>query len=359
MTLKKFSFYYILLFLTFYSYMMLAFFRYISVCLQANSWFSKQISLKPTKNKVSIILILMLTPSIIWTASMFFGCPAAGKVWNFESNLNSSNSSLIFASQEISYKNHGRGQTGITVMAFFLVFQLLVTLLLYIKICRTSFMSSMNISLKRKHSANVTSENIVVSNITCANPDVPLEKMKNKSKTKICSDKSKPKLKLVKSISISESNLQMKFTSNENIPKRSQSCRKVMFKRSSSKKTQTGPLLSHGGSNTNVKLRSNHLRIPLSKRVVFVSRKDIFCTSSLTLQILCLVLTHGLTIFAFKISGQKVCLRRFIFSYYAFELAFLINTMIHPLICILFSSNYREAAKSILHRFRNKCMQIK
>ena len=337
--------------------MMLAFFRYISVCLQANSWFSKQTSLKPTTKKVSIIFIVMLTPSIIWTASMFFGCPAAGKVWNFELNLNSTNSSLIFASQEILYDNRGRGQTGIMVMAFFLVFQLLVTLCLYIKICRTSFMSSMNISLKRKHSANVTSENIMVSNITCASGDVPLGKIRNKSKTKMCGDKSKPKLKLVKSISISESNLQKNFTSNEHVPKRSQSCRKVMFKRSSSKKTQTGPLLSHGVSNTNTKTRSNQLlKIPLSERVVYVSRKDIFCTSSLTLQILCLLMTHGLTIFAFKISGQKVSLRRFIFSYYAFELAFLINTMIHPLICILFSSNYRDAAKSIIHRLRNKCL---
>ena len=129
--------------------MMLAFFRFISVCLSTNSWFSKQTSLKPTLKRILIIIVMLLMPSVVWTASMFFGCPAAGKAWNFESIPGFLNSSQIIAFQEITSEVRRKGQGGILVMAIFLFLQLIVTLFLYIKICRTSFKSSINISLKR------------------------------------------------------------------------------------------------------------------------------------------------------------------------------------------------------------------
>ena len=322
---------------------MLAFFRFTSVCLQTNSWFSKQTSLKPTIKRILIIFAMLLIPSVVWTASMFFGCPAAGKAWNFESIANSTNSSHIIAFQEISEEVRKKGQSGILVMAAFLFLQLIVTLFLYIKICRTSFKSSMNISLKRKYSYCATTEKLTSHSVVSGCSNIQLTRTDGRKRSPKCSDTTHPRLKMVKSISFSESNLQLNVSKNHDVPKRTQSCRKFNGKRTSVKSIQTGPMP------TNAKMSSKQLfKIPLSKQLVCVSRKDIFCTTSLGLQILCLLLTHGLTIFAFKISGQKVTLRRFIFSYYAFELAFLINTMIHPLICILFSSNYRDAAKSII-----------
>lgn len=338
--------------------MMLAFFRYISVCLHANSWCSKQTALTPTIKSVLGILVMLLTPSIIWTASMFFGCPAAGKVWNFTPTSNSTNTSNITAFQDVTEKDRGRGKSGITVMAIFLILQLIVTLFLYIKICHTCFKSTRNISLKREPSPNINSEKLDVLKRKCGCNDVPMAQMNEILRTPNCRDKTYPHRKMTKSISFSESNLQFNFLNNQTIPKRSQSCRKD--NRISAKKTQNGPIASYGGSKTGLQSNRNYfLKIPRSEKIVSVSRKDIFCTTSLTLQLLCLLITHSLTIFAFSISGKRVSLKRFILSYYAFEIALLINTIVHPLVCILFSSNYRDASKSILFKIRNNCMPSK
>ena len=339
--------------------MMLAFFRFTSVCLQTNSWFSKQTSLKPTIKRIVIICAMLLIPSVVWTASMFFGCPAAGKAWNFGSIDDLTNSTQIIAFQEISDEVRTNGQSGILVMAIFLFLQLIVTLFLYIKICRTSFKSSMNISLKRTYSCYAMSEKLTSHTVVSGCSNIPLERTNYRKQSKKYSDTTHPTLKMVKSISFSENNLQSNFSNNHYVPKRTQSCRKFNRKRTSEKNIQTSPVRNHQHSTTNAKINTKQLfKIPLSKHLVCVSRKDIFCTTSLGLQILCLFLTHGLTIFAFKISGQKVTLQRFIFSYYAFELAFLINTMIHPLICILFSSNYRDAAKSIMLKIKRTCTAL-
>lgn len=340
--------------------MMLAFFRYISVCLHTNSWFSKQTAVKPTVKSVSVILLVLMTPSIVWTASMFFGCPAAGKVWNFIPTSNFTNASHIVAFQHVSENGRGPGRSGITVMTIFLVLQLIVTLFLYVKICHTCFSSTRNISLKREASSRINSEKIATLNRNGGCNEVPMTQINNILRVQRCSDKTNPQRRLTKSISSSESNLQSNFMNNEKIPKRSQSCKKFLFNRTSAKNTQIGPVPSNGGSKSVVHLNRNYiLKVPHSERIVSVSRKDIFCTTSLTLQIICLLITHGLTIFAFSISGQKVSLKRFILSYYAFEIAFLINTMIHPLVCILFSSNYRDAAKSILFKIRYSCVSSK
>ena len=88
--------------------------------------------------------------------------------------------------------------------------------------------------------------------------------------------------------------------------------------------------------------------VPLTKVVLCLSNSDISCSISLTLQLTCLCITHVLTVFTFLISGQEVSLERYMLSCYSLEAALLINTMVDPIVCIIFSSNYRNAAKTIM-----------
>ena len=92
------------------------------------------------------------------------------------------------------------------------------------------------------------------------------------------------------------------------------------------------------------------VNIPLTNLVFCVTRKDIICTAGLTSQIICLCITHALLFYTFKISGQKVSSERYISAIYSLEAAFILNTIVDPIICIIFSSKYRNAAKDILFK---------
>ena len=96
------------------------------------------------------------------------------------------------------------------------------------------------------------------------------------------------------------------------------------------------------------------VNVPLTKVVLCLSHQDIVCTASLTSQILCLLITHVLTVFGFRISGEIVSIDAYFASTIAFEMAFLINTMVDPIICIIFSSPYRCAASEFLKGALNK-----
>ena len=90
------------------------------------------------------------------------------------------------------------------------------------------------------------------------------------------------------------------------------------------------------------------VNIPLTSAVICVSRKDIICTTSLILQVICLVITYILSFNGFNISGKEVSLERYIWSIRFTELSMLMITMVDPITSMIFSSNYRSAAKSIL-----------
>ena len=88
--------------------------------------------------------------------------------------------------------------------------------------------------------------------------------------------------------------------------------------------------------------------VPLTKVVLCLSNSDITCSISLTLQLICLCITHMLTVFTFRIAGQEVSLERYMQSVYSMEVALLINTMVDPIVCVVFSSDFRNAVKAII-----------
>ena len=92
------------------------------------------------------------------------------------------------------------------------------------------------------------------------------------------------------------------------------------------------------------------VNIPLTSAVICISRKDIICTASLSLQVLCLLATHFLSMYTYKISGKEVPLERYLSALRTWEISLLMITMVDPLSCIIFSSSYRAAARDILQK---------
>ena len=90
------------------------------------------------------------------------------------------------------------------------------------------------------------------------------------------------------------------------------------------------------------------VNIPLTSAVICVSRKDIICTTSLVLQVVCLIITYILSFNGFNISGKEVPLESYIWAIRFIELSLLMITMVDPVTSMIFSSNYRIAAKNIL-----------
>ena len=95
------------------------------------------------------------------------------------------------------------------------------------------------------------------------------------------------------------------------------------------------------------------VHIPLTSAVICVSRKDIICSTSLILQVLCLLITYILSFTGFNISGKVVSLERYIWSIRFTELSLLMITMVDPIVCMIFSSNYRRAARNIVRYGRS------
>ena len=90
------------------------------------------------------------------------------------------------------------------------------------------------------------------------------------------------------------------------------------------------------------------VNIPLTSAVICVTPKDIICTASLSLQVLCLLATHFLSMYTYRISGKEVPLETYMSGLKAWEISVLMITMVDPLSCVIFSSSYREGAKNIL-----------
>ena len=88
--------------------------------------------------------------------------------------------------------------------------------------------------------------------------------------------------------------------------------------------------------------------IPLSNIAFCVSRQDIICTIGLSCQLTSLILAFILTILGFKISGKIVPIHDFFPAYYCLEAALIINSVVDPIICVAFSSDFRKALKDII-----------
>ena len=90
------------------------------------------------------------------------------------------------------------------------------------------------------------------------------------------------------------------------------------------------------------------VNIPYTNVVLCVSHKDLICTIGLACQLSSLIITFILTIFAFRISGKIVTIYDFFRGYYCLEVALIINSVVDPIVCVVFSKNFRDAFKSMV-----------
>ena len=128
--------------------MLLAWMRYVLIC-RRNSWFYYRFSDKISKRSFFAIIAAVISPALMWTVIMYFGSPATGKFWVFRPGDITSENESITVLQPIPDSVRHNAKPIVIVMALLVLVQLLLTLFFYIRICYDSFMSTMNVNLKR------------------------------------------------------------------------------------------------------------------------------------------------------------------------------------------------------------------
>ena len=437
-----------------FSLLVLAIIRYAAVCRVSNSRVQKLVRMDPSKKTMMILLVLLIIPSVLWTIIMDLGSSATGVLWSFKPGVSTSNSSTVIAFQVIQdRKGKWVSKSVVRAMGVLLFLQVVITVLLYAKICYVSIRSTMRVALKHDFDDPSKCSQEVQEN---KDEEVSMELRRRKT------NKKKSPLENSNSISLSKSNgwITNDIDQTNQAEHANESCivslpntyttehqtwneflkeiehgheRPKTVKRFSqtqqctteiiSDKTFNSPNLSnddpdaiftisseiicssnrvesvqdlhdvdkvipdqpvetefiksHRRTNSNAsskqkrprKKKKRHVipmaqdyktnlpnpdahlvHIPLTSAVICVSRKDIICTASLSLQVVCLLATHFLSMFTFKISGKEVPLERYLSALRTWEISLLMITMVDPLSCIIFSSSYREAAKTIFHK---------
>ena len=95
------------------------------------------------------LLVLLITPSIVWTIIMDLGSSATGVLWSFKPGISASNSSAVIAFQVIQdRKGEWVSKSVVRAMGVLLLVQVVITVLLYAIICYVSIRSTMRIALK-------------------------------------------------------------------------------------------------------------------------------------------------------------------------------------------------------------------
>ena len=379
--------------------MMLALFRYLAVCHSTNSRFTDIVKGRPSMLGIILIFLGILAPAIIFSASMYFGISATGKMWNFMPILNPPNSTdviTVMAYQYVDKNKRGSGTVVVIIMSCLLALQTLITFFLYISICLTTYKSTMNVALKNvsqhEHSLNTThlmkhrNARKEIPNENNTPGDIELQDIKSADEVKILPEKKDTNANNSKN---SDGSKTFNIRENHSISNVPESKYIVSCKAINEIETKNSNQLTNVDSNAIEVISVEKVRakdqgttgafescekkkhkvflptaedyksvipisgarlvaVPLTNVVLCLSRHDIVCTASLTSQIICLLITHVLTVFGFRISGEMVSIDAYDASTFAFEIAFLINTLVDPFICIIFSTSYRCAALEFL-----------
>ena len=392
--------------------MLLAWMRFILICCR-NSWIYDRVSDTISKGSFFAIVAAIFVPALIWTSIVYFGSPATGIFWVFRPAHSSSYSELITVFQSIPDSERHQGKPIVIVMALLILLQLFLTIFFYIRICYDSFMSTLNVNLKRdrnheerkendfsvKKEENTEMENVQQNYSNSQGTKIFHISGKQSSGNRNEEEPSKrriphilskdhkpaspnllhPKLNNDNADAITEwpdghitSNTVTEESSNSisavsstdsmniNSEKESkQAMPKVKDKQKKDRKHKNKFFLPTANDYKNFGPVSGayKINIPLTKVVLCVSQRDIVCTASLTCQIICLILTHVLMVYSFTTSGKKISLSRYESSTICIEIALIINGLVDSLVSLLFSSNFREAAFKIV--FPPKKNQLK
>ena len=426
--------------------MLLAFIRYVTVCLDKSSWWQKKVDTKPNLKIICVFLSAIIFPSIMWTSTMYFGSDATGKLWYFKPQINANESYSVIAFQAIQeHKRYNTSMAVVITTACLLSLQLTITLYFCIKISLTSLRTTIAIALKDNGSEEIELKELGSSSVNTREAQTVMScssKMQRKNSVQLFAKsvlnrmlererKNKENTNLetdnLNSYDTSFTRVQNNHVSNyeeqtkvfrtenkdEQVPKISitnflpDDCKgttnvrtenpdaiftisnEVVHLNDDESKFTDLDISSKLDLNSSVgnddilhlphvdldisktkqvcKRRKRKIfpkvndykpvvpisgaklvNIPLTSAVICVSRKDIICTTSLVLQVVCLIITYILSFNGFNISGKEVSLESYIWAIRFIELSLLMITMVDPITSMIFSSNYRNAAKNIL-----------
>ena len=382
--------------------MLLAWMRYVLICCR-HSWIYNRVSDKISKGSFFAMVTVILTPALIWTIIMYFGSPATGNFWVFRPADHSTENESIIVFQLIPDRVRHKAKPIVIVMALMILLQLLLTLFFYIRICYDSFMSTLNVNLKRdrnhedvekndskvKKKDNIEMEDVQQNNrqpqetnsfhisgkpcsgsgneeeiskrqVQCIELNNRNPAIKNSINNKPITDNVDAITELpdddnnsnticthdpnaISTVSTTSMNVNSEKESKPSISKAIHKEKKDMRRKNRFFLPTADDYKNFGPAAGAYKVN-----IPLTKVVLCVSQRDIVCTASLSCQIICLIITHALMVYCFSAGGRKISLARYQSVCVCIEIASIINAFVDSLVSLLFSSNFREAAFKIV-----------
>ena len=364
---------------------MLAIVRCVCVCYDDTFYLNRHLTKRPSASIVIILLLFILIPAVIWPFVMYYASNATGRAFH----LTYSNSESTFmAFQNISRDKEERRSILFIVLICVHILQFLITILLYLKILYTAYMSTTRVAVRpaleqgmarQIHDAENTNEHFkgrrndhkhgrkndlglnsrlnarsqTENNYTnqhkhyhgsggnpTENEELRLGRKGYRSKGENLSD-NRFATRAVGSRKRLES-FEMKCNVDEQRTKRPGQTKKqnrfFEFTNSKGEKKIVQP-----------KIGDHVINIPLTDNIICVSHTDIICTIGLSCQLLSLIATFILTIFGFRLSGKILTIYEFFTGYYCLEVALLINSVVDPIVSVIFSASFRNALKCLIY----------
>ena len=322
------------------------------------------------KNRPGLILVislslLILIPAIIWPVVMYYGSNVTGRAYHLKySHLKST----IVAFQNVGDNQQDKRSIFRIVLICFYILQFLSTILLYLKILYTAYMSTTRVAVR-----NAVGKGTIGITDGETNAHVHVKGTRGGTQTKNENDV------IVDNISQRNTNKTFDIKMNnwaneETIPDNNAAQNVTMVRKTTGKnkliiaeerKTIRSVNKKHGQSVEFVnskgekkivqpKLGDRVINIPLTDTVLCISRTDVICTIGLSCQLLSLITTFILLIFGFRISGKIVTMNEFFAAYYCMEIALLVNSVIDPIVSVIFSTNFRDALKCLIRSHREQ-----
>lgn len=364
---------------------MLAIVRCVCVCYDDTFYLNRHLTKRPSASIVTVLSLFILIPAVIWPLVMYYASDATGHAFHLTSS-NTESTFMMF--QNISRDKEETRSILFIALISILFLQFLMTILLYLKILHTAYMSTTRVAVRpaleqgmarQIHDTENTNEHFkgqkndhkhgrkndlslsfqlnersqTENNYTnqykhyhgsggnrIANKELRLGRNGYRSKGESLSDNTSA-ARAVGSRRKLES-LEMKCIVDKQHTKKPGQSKKqnrfFEFTNSKGEKKIVQP-----------KIGDHVINIPLTDNIICVSRTDVICTIGFSCQLLGLIATFILTIFGFRMSGKIVTVYEFFTGYYCLELALFINSVVDPIVSVIFSSSFRNALKCLIY----------
>ena len=337
--------------------------RYVCVCYDSSHRLNRYLTNRPGLILVIILSLLILIPAIIWPVVMYYGSNVTGRAYHLKySHLKST----IVAFQNVGDDRKDRRSIFRIVLICFYILQFVSTILLYLKILYTAYMSTTRVAVRNAlgkdaigSTGGETNSHPLVqgtSGSKCTNTenDVRLDYIskRNTNKTSDVEMNNWTNGEIKSDNNVAQNVTVARKTAGKgklSIAEKRKTIRSV-----NKKHDQSMEFVNSKGEKKIVqpKLGDRVINIPLTDTVLCISRTDVICTIGLSCQLLSLITTFILLIFGFRISGKIVTMDEFFFAYYCMEIALLVNSVIDPIVSIIFSTKFRDALKGLIRSHR-------